>query len=46
VLRLTRRGSKLLRVKRKLTLVATVTTRNHALERVNSRKQFAVRPPR
>lgn len=45
-LHLTRRGSKLLRVKKKLTLVATVVTRNHQLQRVSSQKRLTVRVPR
>jgi hypothetical protein len=43
---LTRAGTKLLGKLGKLTISAEVTTRNHALERVISRKQFTIRRPR
>jgi hypothetical protein len=45
VLRLTRRGSKLLRQRGRLKLIATVVTRNHKLQRVTSRKQFTAKRP-
>jgi hypothetical protein len=43
---LTHAGTKLLEKLGKLTISAEVTTRNHALERVVSRKQFTIRRPR
>jgi hypothetical protein len=43
VLHVTGRGARLLRLRKKLTLVATVTTRNHLLQRVKSRKRFTAR---
>jgi hypothetical protein len=46
IMHLTHAGSKLLRLRKKLTLVVTVVTRNHKLERVSSKKQFTIKVPR
>jgi hypothetical protein len=44
VLKLTKRASKLLHVKRKIVLVGKVVTRNHKLQRVTTQKRFTVLP--
>jgi hypothetical protein len=46
ILRLTRRGSKLLDRQKTLALVTRVITRNHLLQRVTSTKRFTIRRPR
>jgi hypothetical protein len=46
VLKLTRRGAKLFKTRKKLSLVARVITRNHLLQRVSSKKRFSITRPR